>query len=225
MSSRRLAFLCSGSGGNLRVARRATAEGLLPGWQLAGVVADRECGALAWARTAGLESRRVSAERGEDRELLAALEELRPDLVVAAFDRVLGDAVVRAWEGRIVNLHYSILPAFAGSTGAASVRRALEAGCRVVGATVHRLTRELDAGPILAQAALGVPRGEDFGATMNRVFRCGAVSLMGVLAAWGEEFPRPEVGDSWREDVGALFSPAPRFADGAFGEAFWRSLA
>ena len=222
--ARRLVFLCSGGGGNLRAVRRAIAAGILPRWELAGVVADREGGALEASRAAGVEALRVSYERGRGRELLDAVSALAPDVVVSAFDRILDDDVVDALEGRFVNLHYSLLPAYAGSTGATPVRQALDAGCRILGATVHRLTRAVDAGPILAQGAVGVRDGEDFEATMNRVFRCGAVTLAGVLERWGEA-PPPAFGWVWRSDVEALFSPAPRAADGAFGQAFWRSVA
>ena len=224
-SPRRLVFLCSGGGGNLRFVRRCAAAGLLPGWRLAGVVADRDCGALEEARAAGEEARRVAYVRGDSRALLDAVASLEPELVVSTFDRILDDAVVDALAGRIVNLHYALLPAFAGVTGATPVRQALESGCTILGATVHEVTRAVDAGPILAQGAVPVLRGEVFAATMDRVFRCGAVTLAGVLARRRDGAGSAEAGWAWRRDVEGLFAPPPAFPDGAFDEAFWRSLA
>jgi phosphoribosylglycinamide formyltransferase-1 len=78
----------------------------------------------------------------------------QPALVLlAGFMRILTPEFVRHYEGRLINIHPSLLPAF---TGLHTHRRALEAGCKVAGATVHRVTAELDHGPILAQAAVPV---------------------------------------------------------------------
>lgn len=100
------------------------------------------------------------AERADfDAALAERLEALGVDwIVLAGFMRVLGDAFVTRFAGRIVNIHPSLLPAFPGLH---THRRALEAGVRLHGATVHLVTSSLDLGPIVAQAAVPVLDGDD----------------------------------------------------------------
>ena len=89
-----------------------------------------------------------------DAELMRRIDFHAPALVVlAGFMRILTAGFVRHYEGRLVNIHPSLLPAFAGLH---THRRAIEAGCKVAGATVHLVTAELDHGPILAQAVVPV---------------------------------------------------------------------
>jgi len=90
-----------------------------------------------------------------------------PDLVVlAGFMRILGNDFVRRLEGRLLNIHPSLLPAFAGLH---THRRAIEAGCKLAGATVHFVTPELDHGPIVAQAVVPVLPGDDEQSLSDRV--------------------------------------------------------
>jgi phosphoribosylglycinamide formyltransferase-1 len=85
---------------------------------------------------------------------MQGIDARQPTLVLlAGFMRILTPEFVRHYEGRLINIHPSLLPAFAGLH---THRRALEAGCKVAGATVHQVTAELDHGPILAQAAVPV---------------------------------------------------------------------
>jgi len=79
-------------------------------------------------------------------------------VVLAGFMRILGAGFVRRYEGRMLNIHPSLLPAFPGLH---THRRAIEAGCKLAGATVHFVTAELDHGPIVAQAAVPVLPGDD----------------------------------------------------------------
>ena len=94
-----------------------------------------------------------------DTALATAIDAHQPDLVVlAGFMRILGADFVRRFEGRMLNIHPSLLPAF---TGLGTHRRAIQAGCKQAGATVHFVTAELDHGPIVAQAAVPVLPGDD----------------------------------------------------------------
>ena len=95
----------------------------------------------------------VSREAHEQ-GLAAAIERRRPDLVVLArYMRILSDAFVARWAGRMVNIHHSFLPAFAGAN---PYRQAHERGVKVIGATAHIVTGELDEGPIIAQGVIPV---------------------------------------------------------------------
>jgi phosphoribosylglycinamide formyltransferase-1 len=94
-----------------------------------------------------------------ERLLIKEIDQHEPFLVVlAGFMRILGADFVNHYEGRLINIHPSLLPAFPGLHTHA---RALEMGCHFAGATVHRVTAELDHGPILAQAVVPVLAGDD----------------------------------------------------------------
>ena len=93
-----------------------------------------------------------------DAELATAIDGFVPDVVaLAGFMRILTDSFVLRYEGRLVNVHPSLLPAF---TGLQTHRRAIEAGCKLAGATVHFVTPALDHGPIIAQAVVPVLPGD-----------------------------------------------------------------
>jgi phosphoribosylglycinamide formyltransferase-1 len=159
---KRIAVLASGRGSNLQ----ALIESELGPAELALVVADRRrCLALERAAAAGLPTvvvrvRDYPTRAAWDEALLAVLTEASIDLVVCAgFARVLGPAVLAAFPLRILNVHPSLLPAFPGSLHA--TEDALACGVRVSGCTVHLVTDEVDAGPIVLQRAVEVRDDDD----------------------------------------------------------------
>ena len=159
-----LAILISGQGSNMASLARACVEERWPA-RVAAVIANREAApGLALARGLGLHTETLAHASFDGREpfeaaLAARLDALGADLVLlAGFMRILGEAFVRRFEGRLVNIHPSLLPAFPGLDTHA---RAIAAGVRVHGATVHLVTPTLDHGPILAQAAVPVLDGDD----------------------------------------------------------------
>ena len=161
-TGRRLGILISGRGSNLQAILDACGDGRLDA-SVAVVISNRaKAMGLDRARRAGVPTRVVRhkdyASREEfDRELVEALREHEADLVcLAGFMRILSPVLVRAFPGRILNVHPSLLPAFVGLD---AQRQALEHGAKVSGCTVHLVDEELDHGPILLQAT--VPVEED----------------------------------------------------------------
>ncbi|MDH5824009.1 phosphoribosylglycinamide formyltransferase [Luteimonas sp. RD2P54] len=168
----RIAVLASGRGSNLQALIDAIAAGTLRA-TLSGVFSDRaDAGALERARAAGIPALalapRAFASRADfDRELFARIDAAAPDLVVCAgYMRLLDAAPVEARAGALVNIHPSLLPAFKGLH---THRRALEAGAREHGASVHFVTADLDGGPVIAQARVPVLAGDDATALGARV--------------------------------------------------------
>jgi len=169
---KRIVILISGRGSNMEaIVQRAADEG----WpaQVAAVVSNRpEAAGLVFARSRGIATEVVDHKAFATREdfdvaLAEAIDRHAPDLVVlAGFMRILGDAFVRRYEGRMLNIHPSLLPAFPGLH---THRRALETGCKVAGATVHFVTSALDHGPIVMQSAVPVRSGDDEATLAARV--------------------------------------------------------
>ncbi len=156
---KRIVILVSGRGSNAEaIVSRCAAEG----WpaQVVAVIANRPgAQALAFAAahgiaTAVVDHRQHTSRDDFDAELARMIDSHAPDLVLlAGFMRILGDAFVIRYAGRLMNVHPSLLPAF---TGLHTHQRAIAAGCKLAGATVHFVTSTLDHGPIIAQATVPV---------------------------------------------------------------------
>lgn len=145
----------------------------IPRARIAAVVSNRaDAAGLAFAARHGIDTVVVPhadyAKRADfDAALRAAIDVYTPDLVVlAGFMRVLGEDFVRHYAGRLLNIHPSLLPSFPGLH---THRRAIEAGVRVHGATVHFVTPELDGGPIVIQAVVPVLADDDEDRLASRV--------------------------------------------------------
>ena len=163
----RLGVLASGRGSNLR-------NLLELGFEIVAVATNRpSCGAVQIARDHGVPLGEFSQKAFgsvEERDLAMRrfLEEHGVEIVVnAGYDRILTPGFTAGWPGRILNVHPSLLPAFAG--GMDAVRQALAAGVSETGATVHVVTDEVDAGPILLQEAVPVLPGDDEETLLGRV--------------------------------------------------------
>jgi phosphoribosylglycinamide formyltransferase 1 len=158
-----IVVLISGRGSNMEAIVQACAS---EGWnaRIAAVVSNRpEAAGLAFAQARGIATAVVDhttfgSREAFDAELARVIARFAPDLLVlGGFMRILSPGFVARFNGRMVNVHPSLLPAF---TGLHTHRRAIEAGCKLAGATVHFVTPELDHGPIIAQAVVPVLPGD-----------------------------------------------------------------
>ena len=158
-----IVILISGSGSNMAAIVRAAEQGH---WaeqlnaRVAAVLSNRaDAQGLAFAHEHGiatqvLDHKAFASREAFDAALMAEIDRYAPDLVVlAGFMRILTPGFVAHYAGRLLNIHPSLLPAFAGLN---THQRAIDAGCRFAGATVHQVTAELDHGAILAQAVVPV---------------------------------------------------------------------
>jgi phosphoribosylglycinamide formyltransferase-1 len=167
-----IVILISGRGSNMEaIVQRCAAEA----WpaRVAAVISNRaDAGGLQFAAAHGIATAVVphtayATREAFDEALAAAIDGHAPDLLVlAGFMRILGEAFVRRYEGRMLNIHPSLLPAFPGLR---THERALQAGCKLAGATVHFVTPQLDHGPIVLQSVVPVRPGDDADALAARV--------------------------------------------------------
>ncbi|MDF2464556.1 MAG: phosphoribosylglycinamide formyltransferase [Ramlibacter sp.] len=158
-----IVILISGGGSNMaaivRCAQRDNWRKTY-GAQVAAVISNRaDVGGLAVARehmiaTDVVDHKRFATREDFDAELAETIDRHQPSLVVlAGFMRILTPAFVQRYQGRLLNIHPSLLPAFPGLH---THQRAIDAGCKFAGATVHQVTTELDFGPILEQAVVPI---------------------------------------------------------------------
>ena len=216
MATPRITVLISGRGSNLGALLAAMRAGTLGG-VITTVLANRaDAAGLALATTHGVathvvEHRSFARRDDFDVALAAAIDASRPDLVVlAGFMRVLGAAFVRRYEGRMINIHPSLLPAYPGLH---THRRALADGVRVHGCTVHFVTPDVDVGPIIGQAAVPVHDGDDETVLAARVLTAEH-QLLPAAVRWycaGAvviDGRRVHVKDMYAGSVPVLFAPA-----------------
>lgn len=168
----RLAVLASGRGSNFQALLDARAEGRLD-VELVGVFSDRpkaavlERASAAGVRALALPPREFASRAAHDESLFSAIADVQPDLIVCAgYMRLIDESQVRRFAGRMVNIHPSLLPKYPGLDTHA---RALAAGDREHGTSVHYVIPALDAGPVIAQARVPVLPGDDATSLANRV--------------------------------------------------------
>ena len=160
---KKIVILISGGGSNMAaIVRAAEREDWRErhGAEVAAVISNRaDAGGLAFARehriaTEVLDHKQFASREAFDADLANVVDRWQPALVVlAGFMRILTPGFVQRYEGRLLNIHPSLLPAFPGLH---THQRAIEMGCRFSGATVHQVTAQLDFGPILEQAVVPV---------------------------------------------------------------------
>ncbi len=169
---KRVAVLLSGRGSNMEALVRACADAGFPA-EIVGVVSDNAgAGGLATARGHGIEAVAVprkdySGKAAHEAAVRAVIDRFAPDVIcLAGYMRLLSADFIRRYRGRIINIHPSLLPLFPGLD---THSRAIEAGMRVHGCTVHFVTEGMDEGPIVAQAAVPLLPGDTPDALAARV--------------------------------------------------------
>ncbi len=205
---RRAAILISGRGSNMTALIEAARNHTYPA-EIVLVLSNQPTAAgLDRAREAGIEARAIDHRpfrgdrAGHEAAIHAALTEAGVEIVcLAGYMRLLTPFLVRAWRGRMLNIHPSLLPAFPGLHTHA---RALSAGVKLHGCTVHLVTDQMDGGPILAQAAVPVLEGDTEDTLADRVLAQEHVIYPAALAAFaaGRTGPRPNA-------TAALLNPMP----------------
>lgn len=169
---KRIVILISGRGSNMEAIVKACQGESWPA-RVEAVISNRaDAKGLVFAAEHGIatsvvDHKAFDTREGFDEALAACIDQYRPDVVVlAGFMRILTAGFTQRYEGRLLNVHPSLLPAF---TGLHTHQRAIEMGCKLAGVTVHLVTAELDHGPIVIQAAVPVLPGDTEASLSARV--------------------------------------------------------
>lgn len=210
-----IVILISGRGSNMEALLDAIDADELQ-VRVAAVIANRpaavglETAAAKGAVTRVVDHTRFDSREAFDAELARSIDAFSPDLVVlAGFMRILSEDFVRRYEGRLLNIHPSLLPAFPGLH---THQRALDEGVRVHGCTVHFVTPALDHGPIVVQAVVPVLDGDDEATLAARVLTQEHQVYPLAVRWFAEGRLTLDAGrvrfDAAQNDVGSLVSPA-----------------
>ena len=209
-----IVILISGRGSNMEALLAAVARDELP-VRIAAVISNRpdakglETAAAQGVPTAVVDHKGYAGREAFDAALAACIDGYAPDLVVlAGFMRILTEDFVRHYEGRLLNIHPSLLPSFPGLH---THQRALEEGVRIHGCTVHFVTPALDHGPVVVQAAVPVLDSDDEAALAARVLQQEHIVYPLAVRWFAEGRLRLEGGrvqlDAERPQPPALISP------------------
>ena len=170
----KVAVLLSGSGSNLQAFIDKKREGRLDADICLVLSNNPEAYGLKRAKDAGIKTwaephRNYPDREGFDQAMLEAIREAGAKFIVlAGYMRLLSGGFIKAFEGRIINIHPSLLPSFAGTAGVAG---ACSYGVKITGCTVHFVEEEVDSGPVIIQAALPAPATEDSAAVLERIHK------------------------------------------------------
>lgn len=169
---KRVVVFISGGGSNMMALVQAAKSTDYPA-EIVGVISDKaDAGGLAKAAAEGIATfafvrKDYASKDAHEAAILAALDELSPDIIcLAGYMRLLSGAFIQRHEGRIINIHPSLLPLFPGLH---THQRAIDAGMRIAGCTVHFVTEGMDEGPVIGQAAVPVLAGDTAEALAGRV--------------------------------------------------------
>ena len=170
----KITFLVSGNGGTLAFLNEALIATKINA-KIIQVIADRNCGAIEYAVKNNIESIIID-KNNLFTDLINTLSKVNPDIIITNIHKILSAQVLDNFKGKFINLHYSLLPAFAGLIGMNTVAAARKQNCKFIGATVHKVNEIVDAGDIIAQAILPI----DWHKTKNiedSVFKAACIIL------------------------------------------------
>lgn len=214
---KRVVVFISGGGSNMVSLADACAAEVFPA-EIVAVISDKpDAGGLAKAAARGImtrvfERRAYGSKIEHELAILDALEVIKPDIIcLAGYMRLISGDFIARYEGRIINIHPSLLPLFAGLH---THQRAIDAGMKIAGCSVHFVTEGMDEGPIVAQAAVPVLSGDTSDTLAARVLTVEHKLYPLALKALAEGKVRMEGGRAIVDDAASdgsarLISPAP----------------
>ena len=217
----KICFLISGGGGNLKFLHESLSQGLIKNVELS-AVADRCCDAINFSQKNGLNSTLIEYSRTNPERLREMLDLINPDIVVTNWHKIIDADTVKVFESKMINLHYSLLPAFGSLIGVEPIKKAYEKGCKFIGPTCHYVDEGVDTGKIIAQAVFKTDIA--YQEAIRTMFRFGCITLLnGITQISNEDIVGEKIkANHQRYDS---FNPVLKFNPASFDEDFWDKIA
>lgn len=215
----KILVLSSGRGGNFRFLLEARSQGLLSTGTDIAIFTDRDCGARELGKSYVVESFQPKSGEPLAECLLEAYEKFQPDFVVTNIHKILPQRVIRFGEAKFLNLHYSLLPAFAGEIGDKPVSMAMRYGARILGTTVHEVSEEVDMGRPIAQAAFPISESDFLETVMEVQFRLGCLMLLDCIQSPNRSYAKTAAHEILGRPV--IFSSIYTLPKLLLEESFW----
>lgn len=198
----KVVFLSSGEGSNFKdyCLRNKNFQDKASSIHVVGLIAPTDCGATDNAKKLNVPF--LVIDFSDELELLKAIQFFEPDLVVTTINRIIQPSVLSNAKCKFINLHYSLLPAFAGTTGMTATNSALELGYQFIGVTIHRVTEILDGGHHLCQIAISNNQDLPPENHQNAVYEAGLIALETVFMA----FSNPNLKRTQLTEINGLYA-------------------
>ena len=213
----KICFLASGGGGNFKFFNLAKDLGIIYNVELF-LVADRDCGSLEYANEKNIYNKKIIYKRDNNIEFLQELEKINPDIIITNWHKIIDSEVVNKYQGKLINLHYSLLPAFDGLIGIEPIKQAYEKNCSYVGTTCHYVDEGVDSGKIISQAIVKTDIPIEL--AIQKIFEQGCLILLNSILLIGNK----EI-ITKKENNKFEYSPDLLFDDSQFDEFFWNKLS
>ena len=213
----KICFLASGGGGNFKFIDLSINLGIVKNIELF-LIADRECGSLEYAVNNNIYNRKINYKRDHNIELLQELKKIDPDIIITNWHKIIDAEVVNKYQGKLINLHYSLLPAFDGLIGIEPIKQAYEKNCSYVGTTCHYVDEGVDSGKIISQAIIKTDVSIDI--AIQKIFEKGCLILLNsILQLSNKELITKKENNKFE------YSPNLLFDDNQFDKFFWKKLS
>lgn len=180
--NKKIVFLSSGNGGNLRFIYYVIKNKLIKNATISAVITDRSCNAKLSAKYLNLKSVQLDFEEKNQPSLLAYLDKINPDIIITNVHKIIAHPITKKYQGKMINLHFSILPAFAKEIGEKSIEQAIQYGAKFLGVTTHYVSDDVDFGPPIIQAIFPIKKNQvKDKRLLNTIFRLGCICLFNSI--------------------------------------------
>lgn len=215
----KIIFLVSGNGGNLKFIHSCIKNNFIENIELC-VIGDKECGAIDYSRKNDIDNYIVRYSRNNNVELIELLIKQDPDYVITNFHKILDKKIVDKFYGKLINLHYSLLPSFSGLIGEKPILEAIKKGCKFIGSTVHYVDYEVDSGEIIIQGVTETRGGRK--EIINRVFQIGCLCLLNTIIDDTSSIYSESFNNRYNN---CFFNPELKFDTSKLDEKFWTEIS
>ncbi len=210
-------FLVSGNGGTLKFVHQAISVIGLDA-TITAVLSDRVCGAIEYAKKNDIPSIIIKPWNDKISEVKSIIKKYNPSIIITNIHKILPSSILSCCKAQFINLHYSLLPAFGGVIGFKTLKMAKDANTRIIGATCHFVSDEVDGGKVIAQSAIPVDWNESFDLIGNRIFQIACETILnGIMIV-----SNIEIGSS--SPNGVLYSPQLLYDNSVFSDSFWNMI-
>ncbi|MCW1146906.1 formyltransferase family protein [Flavobacterium lacisediminis] len=221
MNKKKIVFLVSGGGGTLKFIFFAIEKLQLP-IQIVGIIADRVTNLEKFANKNNIYYNQVAYKRSEPKELQNELNQLKPDVIITNIHKIIDSDTLNMFPSKFINLHYSLLPSFAGFIGMETVEKAKEQNVGFIGGTCHEVNEIVDAGKIIHQGCFAVDWNNDK-EIIDTVFKTSCLAILGGICT-KIEIKKEGTERVIINDKEIIFSPRLPVSNLDFEENFWVKL-
>ena len=212
----KICFLASGKGGNFKFLNLAKKLGIISNVDLF-LIADRDCDSLEYAKKNKIFNKKIHYKKSDNTEFLKELEIIDPDIIITNWHKIIDVEVVNKYQGKLINLHYSLLPAFDGLIGIEPIKQAYDRSCSYIGATCHYVDEGVDSGGIISQSIIKADIPIEV--AIQKIFEKGCLILLNsILVVSNKEIIIKKENNKFE------YSPDLLFDDNQFNEIFWNQL-